>query len=243
MGSTAFAATQSALKVGMKMDVWDLIWHSGMIVKFVLILLLTFSVISWAIIIAKNYQLSRVDVSNNLFLEAFWKATSLDSVYGDMTKFEGSPLANVFNSGYLELQRIAESKLRKMEKDSMALSGLDNIHRSLRKASDNEISRIEGRTSMLATIGSTSPFIGLFGTVWGIMSAFQNIGNTGAASLAVVAPGISEALITTAVGLAAAIPAVMAYNYFVGKFKKQDLEISNFASDFLNVVKRNFFKD
>ena len=243
MGSIAYAAGQSAIKVGMKMDVWDLIWHSGIIVKFVLLLLLSFSVLSWAIIISKNFQLTRVNESNERFLEAFWRAGSLDSIFSELSKFDPSPLANVFKAGYLELQKIAESKLRKMEKDSMALSGLDNIHRSLRKASDNEIARVEGHTGFLATIGSTSPFIGLFGTVWGIMSAFQNIGNTGAASLAVVAPGISEALITTAVGLAAAIPAVMAYNYFIGKFKKQDLEISNFSSDFLNIVKRNFFKD
>jgi biopolymer transport protein TolQ len=244
MGTVAYAATKSAIKVGMRMDVWDLIWNSGVIVKFVLLLLLTFSVLSWAIIFAKNAQVTRVSLANSRFLDIFWKATSLDSIFNDIQKFKGSSCASVFKAGYTELQRIAEAKNRnKAGDDGVTLTGIDNISRALRKASDNEIASLEGRTSFLATVGSTSPFIGLFGTVWGIMTAFQNIGNTGAASLAVVAPGISEALITTAVGLAAAIPAVMGYNYFVGKFRKQDLELSNFNSDFLNIVKRNFFKD
>jgi len=243
MGSTAFAASKSIIKVGMKMDVWDLILNSGLIVKFVLLLLITFSVLSWAIMFAKKVQISRLNNSNDDFLDLFWKATSLDGIFKDVEKFKGSSLAIVFKAGYTELQRIAEAKSRRKEEHSLILTGLDNVTRALRKASDNEIAKLEGRTSFLATVGSTSPFIGLFGTVWGIMTAFQNIGNTGAASLAVVAPGISEALITTAVGLAAAIPAVMGYNYFVGKFRKQDLEISNFSSDFLNIVKRNFFKD
>jgi biopolymer transport protein TolQ len=245
----AFAVGQAsnvsatAMRVGMKMDVWDLIWHSGVIVKFVLLILFLFSVFSWAIILTKNMQLTRLAIANDNFLEAFWRASSLDSIFTELEKYKTSSLAQVFKAGYMELQKIADSKLHRNEQGSMELSGLDNISRSLRKASDNEISHIEARASFLATVGSTSPFIGLFGTVWGIMSAFQNIGNTGAASLAVVAPGISEALITTAVGLAAAIPAVMAYNFFITKFKKQDLEISNFSNDFLNVVKRNFFKD
>jgi biopolymer transport protein TolQ len=243
MGTMAYAASKSAIKVGMRMDIWDLIWNSGIIVKFVLLLLLSFSVLSWAIMFAKNVQVTRLTMANNRFLELFWKATSLDSIINEMEQFSSSSLAQVFKAGYSELQRIAESRTRKNNEDAISLSGIDNISRALRKASDSEISRLEGRTSFLATVGSTSPFIGLFGTVWGIMTAFQNIGNTGAASLAVVAPGISEALITTAVGLAAAIPAVMGYNYFVGKFRKQDLEISNFSADFLNIVKRNFFKD
>jgi len=244
MGSVAYAATKSAIKVGMRMDVWDLIWNSGLIVKFVLLVLLSFSVLSWAIMFAKNTQVSRLTMANNRFLDLFWKATSLDSIFNDVQKFPGSSLASVFKAGYTELQRIAEAKSRRKDgEQAVTLTGIDNISRALRKASDNEIAALEGRTSFLATVGSTSPFIGLFGTVWGIMTAFQNIGNTGAASLAVVAPGISEALITTAVGLAAAIPAVMGYNHFITKFRKQDLELSNFNSDFLNIVKRNFFKD
>jgi biopolymer transport protein TolQ len=244
MLSVAQAATQTAVKVGMKFGVWDLIWNSGLVVKLVLLILIFFSVISWGIILTKHLQLARLSVSNSTFLDVFWNAKSLDSIYTDIDRYKSSPLSQVFKAGYMELQHIAESRLRAKEGDGpLALSGLDNVSRALRKASDNEISRLEGRAGFLATVGSTSPFIGLFGTVWGIMTAFQNIGNTGAASLAVVAPGISEALIATAIGLGAAIPAVMAYNYFVGKFRKQDLEINNFSADFLNIVKRNFFKD
>jgi biopolymer transport protein TolQ len=241
MGSTALAATHSAIKIGMKMDAWDLIWNAGLTVKFVLLMLIVFSIMSWAIILTKHIQLTKMGFANNNFLDVFWKSTSLDTIFNEFEQYKTSPLANVFRAGYLELQKIAAS--RTQEKETFALSGLDNVSRALRKASDVEIAKMEGRTGFLATVGSTSPFIGLFGTVWGIMGAFQNIGNSGAASLAVVAPGISEALIATAIGLAAAIPAVMGYNYFVGKFRKQDLEISNFNADFLNIIKRNFFKD
>ncbi len=243
MGTLAYAANQTSIKVAMKFGVWDLIWNSGAVVKFVLLILLGFSVLSWAIILSKNIQLARLDSTNLKFLDLFWKAKSLDGISEVINRYDASPLAQVFRAGYTELQRIAESSSRdKTETSALELSSLENVQRALRKASDSEVARIEGRTSFLATVGTTSPFIGLFGTVWGIMSAFQNIGNTGAASLAVVAPGISEALITTAVGLAAAIPAVVGYNHFVGKFRKQDLEINNFSADFLNIVKRNFFK-
>ncbi|MCC6278755.1 MAG: protein TolQ [Oligoflexia bacterium] len=228
----------------MKLDAWELIWNAGPVVKFVMIVLAGFSVVSWAIIFTKHTQLSKVTAENASFLDLFWKASSLENINAEVGRFKMSPLANVFRAGYSELQRIAESRLgEKSSSGALSLSGIENVSRALRKASDSEVAKIEGRTGFLATVGSTSPFIGLFGTVWGIMNSFQNIGNTGAASLSVVAPGISEALIATAIGLAAAIPAVMAYNYFVGKFKKQDLEINNFTADFLNIVKRNFFKD
>ena len=243
--STAAAATNPNIKVGAKMDAMDLIWHAAFISKLVLVLLAIFSVMSWAIILMKHIQISRIKVADGRFLDGFVKATSLDQIFGQLPSFTASPLAQVFKAGYMELQRVAESRLRNKTKDEGILAGndLDNISRALRKASDSEISKLESRVTFLATVGSTSPFIGLFGTVWGIMDSFQNIGSTGAASLAVVAPGISEALIATAVGLGAAIPAVMGYNYFVSQFKKQDLEISNFTTDFLNIIKRNFFKD
>jgi len=241
VANAASTSQQTALKVGLKLDAWDLVLQSGGIVKLVLLILLVFSVFSWAIILSKKVQLTKTSIMNSKFTEHFWQAGSLDAIFEDLGKYSGSSIAHVFKAGYTELQKIAEGKMT--ASGNLAMSGIENIERALRKASDSEIARIEGRTSFLATVGSTAPFIGLFGTVWGIMNAFQNIGNSGSASLAVVAPGISEALITTAVGLAAAIPAVMAYNYFVGKFKKQDLEINNFNSDFLNIVKRNFFKD
>ncbi len=144
------------------------------------------------------------------------------------------------------MKKIAESpmlnKTGTLESDSPQLSGLDNLERSIRKAVETEVSDLESRLPILATTGSTGPFIGLFGTVWGIMGSFQQIGRTGSASLAAVAPGISEALITTAIGLAAAIPAVVLYNYFVSQIRRQEISLNNFSADFLNIVKRNFFK-
>lgn len=237
----AHAATTTVAK----MDMWSLVWNAGPIAKSVILLLIGFSIVSWAILLTKRIQLASMAKSNEAFQGEFWKATSLDAVFAELDQFKASTMAQVFRAGYLELQNIAETQ----KKDTGAttkitsLSGLDNIARSLRKAHDNEITRMEERVSFLATIGSTSPFIGLFGTVWGIMSSFQDIGVSGAASLAVVAPGISEALIATAIGLFAAIPAVMGYNYFIGKFKKLDIELNNFSYDFLNIAKRNFFKD
>lgn len=238
-------AQGNPIKVSTRMDTWDIIFHAGPMVKLVMLTLLVFSVFSWAIIFTKRLQMNRLELENEKFLDLFWKASSLDAIYAEAKAFQASSIASVFKAGYLELQKIANTHSSKVNKDTQGvlLTGIDNISRALRKASDNEIAKIEGRTSFLATVGSTSPFIGLFGTVWGIMVSFQGIANSGAASLSVVAPGISEALIATAIGLGAAIPAVIGYNYFVGKFKKQDLEINNFSSDFLNIVKRNFFKD
>ena len=126
--------------------------------------------------------------------------------------------------------------------DSIQLSGIDNLERSVRKSTENEVSEMENRLTILATTGSTGPFIGLFGTVWGIMGSFHQIGQTGSASLAAVAPGISEALIATAIGLAAAIPAVVIYNNCIAVIRKEEISLNNFSSDFLNIVKRNFFK-
>ena len=125
---------------------------------------------------------------------------------------------------------------------STEVGGIDNISRALRRATTSEITRLEKYTTFLATTGSTAPFIGLFGTVWGIMTAFKGIGETGSASLAVVAPGIAEALISTAIGLAAAIPAVMAYNYFVRRIRVLESEMESFSYDYLNIVRRNFLK-
>ena len=159
-----------------------------------------------------------------------------------METYSDSSVAKLFKNGYEELQSLAELSDEHSEAPSK-LSGIDNIERVLRTTADQEISKLEKNLTWLATTGSTGPFIGLFGTVWGIMSAFQKIGLTGAASLAVVAPGISEALIATAIGLAAAIPAVIVYNHFINQIKKIELDLNSYASDFTNVMKRNWFKN
>lgn len=226
---------------------WHAITSASFIVQLTLLSLIAMSVVCWAIIFQKKKQFSQIEKIDDDFLDAFWKANSLDEVYEDVEKFNGSAIASCFKSGFKELQRLADSDLAHKSppgtEATPKLAGLDNINRALRKSSDLAIANLENKLNFLATTGSTGPFIGLFGTVWGIMGSFQKIGATGMASLAVVAPGISEALIATGVGLAAAIPAVVAYNHFLSKIKKRELEISNFNSDFLNIVKRNFFKD
>lgn len=225
---------------------WHALTSASGVVQLTLLALIAMSVVCWAIIFQKKKQFSVIEKADDEFLDVFWKANSLDEVYDDVEKYGASPIAQSFKAGFKELQRLADSDLAHKipgADSTPKLAGLDNISRALRKSSDLEIASFEHRLTMLATTGSTGPFIGLFGTVWGIMGSFQKIGATGMANLAVVAPGISEALIATAIGLATAIPAVVGYNHFLSKIKKRELELSNFNSDFLNIVKRNFFKD
>ncbi len=185
----------------------------------------------------------QIDEANDKFTSKFWKVSSLDSLYENIEEYEDSPLAEIFRSAYVEMKKIADAPSLKTENNPHLLLGhVDNLERVLRKSVENEMVFLESKLNVMATTGSTGPFIGLFGTVWGIMSSFHKIGQTGSASLAVVAPGISEALVATAIGLAAAIPAVALYNHFISKVKKQEMEMNNFASDYLNIVKRNFFK-
>lgn len=240
----AWAATDTSVQV-VNTGAWHAIWSASPIVQLTLFSLLTMSIVSWAIMAQKRKQFNDVEAGNPPFEEKFWRAKSLEEVNSNLRDYPDSNLAAVFRMGYMELQKIAESGLTVTAKDeSQALdaSGIDNLQRALRKAIDLEISRLEARLTFLATVGSVGPFVGLFGTVWGIMGSFQKIGQTGMASLAVVAPGISEALIATGVGLAAAIPATIAYNLFVGRIKKQELALNNFSADFLNLAKRNFFR-
>jgi biopolymer transport protein TolQ len=239
----AYAVT-TASKAAVNFSTIDAMLSASLPVQLTLLTLIVMSVVSWAIIFTKRTALETVTSANKPFLDAFWKASSLDDVYNSLDKYPNSSFARVFRSGYLELRKIADSGLAGSgEKGGPLLSGLDNLERALRKAIDNEVARMETRISILATTGSTGPFIGLFGTVWGIMGAFHKIGATNMASLAVVAPGISEALIATAVGLAAAIPATVAYNHFITRIKREETDLNSFSSDFLNISKRNFFKD
>jgi biopolymer transport protein TolQ len=235
-------AQDQAVKMSVNLNAFDAILSASLIVQLTMLILVSLSLVSWAIIWAKKKQFDLIKKSDEEFLKFFWDSKSWDEVYRKIDDYKTSPAANVFNAGFFELQKIAES-FGKTEGTKPKLSGIDNLLRSLRKAIDLELTQIENRLNILGTTGSTAPFIGLFGTVWGIMNAFQKIGATGAAHLAVVAPGISEALIATAIGLFVAIPAVIAYNHFVGMTKKAEMELTNFSSDFINVAKRNFFKD
>jgi biopolymer transport protein TolQ len=217
---------------------------TGLIVKLVLFILIFFSVVSWAIIFFKLLQVYRANSESERFLDFFWKTKRFDAINSQLDRFTNSPLTVLFSEGYGELKRLVEKGDQKEELDIMSteLGGIENIARALRRATTSEITRLEKYVTFLATTGSTTPFIGLFGTVWGIMNAFKGIGETGSASLAVVAPGISEALIATAIGLVAAIPAVMAYNHFQHKIKVLIATMDNFSTEFLNIVQRTVAK-
>ena len=214
--------------------VFDLISSAGPVAKFVLLLLLVASIFCWTVIFTKWRTLRRAQAENAGFLGVFWHGKSIDEIFAKIDKFPGSPVASVFRSGVRELKRLSSG-----EETAMGMEGVDNVHRALSRASNSEIALLERHVSWLATIASAAPFVGLFGTVWGIMSSFQNIGATGSANLAVVAPGISEALITTATGIAAAVPAVIAYNHFVGQIRRVAVDMDCFAQDFLNIVQRS----
>ena len=214
---------------------------TGLVVKGVLLLLIMFSVGSWAIIMFKFFQIQKAFSESGRFMDFFWKTKRFDSIASQVDRFGSSPLTALFNEGYSELKQLMEAEGAKPDHGGLStdLGGVANVTRALRRATNLEVNRLEKYTTFLATTGSTSPFIGLFGTVWGIMVAFEGIGKTGSASLAVVAPGIAEALIATAVGLVAAIPAVMAYNHFQHKIRVLVKEMDSFSTEFLNIVQRN----
>jgi len=232
----------------------NMVLNAGLMVQFVLLLLLLFSVISWAIILMKYRVFRQVQKENDAFLDAYMKGTRLSEIFPESKKYGNATLAEIFRSGYTELVKVTkvikESPAGKEQKEqkeqegadrlSLEMSRTDNVERALNRARDSEITKLESTLSFLATTGSASPFIGLFGTVWGIMNTFKDIGARGSATLAVVAPGISEALIATAAGLAAAIPAVIFYNYYLNRIKTMTQEMDNFTSELLNIVERYY---
>ncbi len=242
----AAAPPPTSSNVAVQMGGIDSLLQASFIVQLVLLILISLSILCWAIGWAKYKQFKSLKIANELFDQQFFKMSSLDDMFEKVNAHSESSHARVFKSAYLEMKKIAESPLlsknNPADTETPQLFGIDNLDRAMRKTIENEMSDMESRLTILASTGSTGPFIGLFGTVWGIMGSFHKIGQTGSASLAVVAPGISEALITTAIGLVAAIPAVIIYNQCVAVIRKEEIDMNNFSSDFLNVVKRNFFK-
>lgn len=227
------------------MSIFDNLLHASFVVQITILILISLSVLSWAIGWSKYKQFKTLKAANADFDRLFWSSSSLDDLFNRVDSFNTSSHSRIFKAAYTEMKKIAEAPMTSKSgggSELPQLSGIENLERTLRKTSENEISDMENRLTILATTGSTGPFIGLFGTVWGIMNSFHQIGVTGSASLAAVAPGISEALITTAIGLAAAIPAVVIYNNCVAVIRKEEISLNNFSSDFLNIVKRNFFK-
>ena len=221
-------------------NIFSLFWQAGIIVKLVMLLLLCFSGISWFIIYQKFTLFRELKAESSRYLKLFWNSKSLADAYKEASD-STCPEAFIFKSGYSELQKIEKVKQNDEGEQTleMRLAGMDNLKRVLAKAGAMESSAIEKNLSFLATTGSATPFIGLFGTVWGIMVSFNEIGAHGSASLAVVAPGISEALVATAGGLGVAIPAVIFYNFFSGKLASVEHDMDIFSSDFLNLVERD----
>jgi len=218
------------------MGVLALISNAGPVVKVVLLILFFLSVTCWAIILFKGLKIRKIWNETSSFLNIFWEEKRLEAAYSAIRDHESSPAARIFRAGYKEL--INAAKNQKSERHAFEASRLDLIERALRRAESTEIAMLERHLNFLATTGSAAPFIGLFGTVWGIMNSFQRIGAIGTANLAVVAPGVSEALIATAIGLAAAIPAVIFYNIFVEKIKRLSQDIDSMTLEFLNIAER-----
>ncbi|MGI8746453.1 MAG: MotA/TolQ/ExbB proton channel family protein [Bryobacteraceae bacterium] len=216
----------------LQLSIWDLIRSSGPLPKFIMVLLLLFSLLSWAVIFSKWNVFRQARIANRQFLRAFRKATGLESVSIASEQFRSSPLVAVFDFGYSEMDR--QLKARGAVTNKLALE------RTLQLGMSEEVTKLERNMNLLATTATVSPFIGLFGTVWGIIDAFQGLGAVGAASLRAVAPGISEALITTALGLAAAIPAAIFYNLFGGSIKEFGARMEDFSLEFMNLAERNF---
>ncbi len=235
-----------------EIDLIHMISNAGLVVQLVLLLLLFFSVTSWAIILIKYRYIQRSFKQSAEFTEFFWKSRDLSNAFTKAKQLHGSPLARIFRIGYVELKKTSQSgKLANPESSenssgnftfSSKFTGIDNVKRALRRATNTEMTRMTQMVPFLATTGNTAPFIGLFGTVWGIMNSFSGIGQRGSASLAVVAPGISEALVATAAGLAAAIPAVIAFNFFMNKIRIVETELHSFSADFLNIIERDILR-
>ncbi|MFT4626169.1 MAG: biopolymer transport protein TolQ [Myxococcota bacterium] len=216
-------------------SVFDLIFEADLVVQLVLVALVFMSVACWAIILQKMVRLRAAARQSAKFLDLFWASKRLDLVYEKCGQFRSSPVAEVFRAGYQELAKITSAS----ERSGHRADATDNLQRTLRRAAAVESTNLERYVTFLATTGSTAPFIGLLGTVWGILRAFQKLGGGGQATIDVVGPDIAHALIATAVGLFAAIPAVIAYNYFNQWIRVLNTEMDNFSADFLNIVKRH----
>jgi biopolymer transport protein TolQ len=219
-----------------------LVATSSWVARGVLLVLLGLSLVSWAIIIYKAVVLRRAHAQSETFLQVFRKSSKFSEVNSVCVQLKGSPLVGVFQAGYLEVNQQVRGGAppNAAAQAKPTVRSLESLSRSLVRAATVESTRLDRRISFLATTASVSPFIGLFGTVWGIMTAFADIGKTGSSSLAVVAPGISEALITTAMGLLAAIPAAVSFNLFSSRIKVLNSMMDDFALEFLNIVERNF---
>lgn len=233
------------------MNVVSLVAQAGLVAQAVLLILLGFSLMSWTLIFMKFGVFRRGQRESAQFLRLFRSAKNLTTVFEESKRFTKSPIVNVFQEGYRELSQLVKGgqgsaaqwpttnePRATVTEMSLHKEPIEFISRTLRHASMREVAQQERYLIFLATTGNVTPFIGLFGTVWGIMNAFSSIGQAGSANLGAVAPGVAEALIATAAGLAAAIPAVVAYNYFLNRVRRQATEMELFGLEFLTLAER-----
>jgi biopolymer transport protein TolQ len=238
----AFAQTEGALR---QEGLVTMVIGAGPVVQLVLYILILFSVFSWGIIFYKLRQVRVARRQSQRFIEIFWDTKNLTTIHTTSQELKQSPVAQVFRAGYQELVRLTRAKRQSNPGEAeitTELGGIENVERAMKRAANQEITRLERALTFLATTASATPFIGLFGTVWGIMTAFRGLSVTQSSSIQAVAPGIAEALIATATGLVAAIPAVIAYNHFARQIRVLSAEMENFSSEFLNIAERHFLK-
>ena len=216
------------------LSILNLVLHASLVVQLVLLILVVASVMSWTLILDRGRVLGQARKTANAFEERFWSGGDLSALYKDLSADEqgNNGLAAIFRAGFKEYVR-----LRKLE-GSELMDVLQGAERSMRVALSREMDRLDAHLSFLATVGSTSPYVGLFGTVWGIMHAFHALGNVDQATLALVAPGISEALVATAIGLLAAIPAVVAYNRYSNQVERLNNRYEEFMEEFSTLLQR-----
>ena len=224
---------------------WSLVSSSGPIAQMVLLVLLFFSLFSWGIIFQKVRFYKEVGQQSQDFYARFRRTSSLSELYGKCERFPQSPLAGIFKSGYEELSQQVGSSNSGEDSPQLTLNpgtlkSLNGVQRALHKTAQTEMTVLEASLAWLATTGAVTPFIGLFGTVIGIINAFQGLGQGAVSTIQAVAPGISEALVATAAGLFAAIPAVIAYNQFINRLKLFGVEMDDFSAEFLNTIERSF---
>ena len=213
----------------------DMVLNASLVVQLVMGLLVTASVISWSIIIRKRRLLNAALAGSDAFETSFWSGGDLNAIYRDIARDKTAPgdMAGLFEAGFREFCRLTGQQGMSPEQV------LDGVRRTMHVTRMREMDRLEESLATLATIGSTSPYIGLFGTVWGIMNSFRGLGNVQSATLAVVAPGIAEALVATAIGLFAAIPAVIAYNRYADKVARLEVRYDSFIEEFFSVLQRH----
>jgi biopolymer transport protein TolQ len=230
------------LNGGGGMGVADLMVGTGPVVQLVLVTLAGFSVGSWGIILYKLVQISRARRESDRFIAIFWESKNLAAIHTASVGLKSSPVAQVFRAGYQELLQLTRAKRSAVgaETFSTDLGGIENVTRAMKRQTNVELAKVEKGVPFLATTASTTPFIGLFGTVWGVMTAFMGLSTSHTSNIQAVAPGIAEALITTAFGIVVAVPAQVFYNHLATRVRELATEMENFTSEFLNIAERHF---